>query len=43
MRETRWLGLLVSRCTRLSAGAYVIGRNMFGPGRGAWDPDWKGW
>ena len=24
-------------------GAYVMGRNMFGPGRGAWDEDWKGW
>jgi dihydrofolate reductase len=27
----------------VSAGAYVMGRNMFGPGRGEWDPDWKGW
>lgn len=26
-----------------SAGAYVMGRNMFGPVRGAWDLDWKGW
>jgi dihydrofolate reductase len=26
-----------------SAGAYVMGRNMFGPGRGEWDLDWKGW
>jgi dihydrofolate reductase len=25
------------------AGAYVMGRNMFGPGRGAWDLEWKGW
>jgi dihydrofolate reductase len=24
-------------------GAYVMGRNMFGPGRGEWDPDWRGW
>ena len=24
-------------------GAYVMGRNMFSPGRGAWDPDWRGW
>ena len=24
-------------------GAYIMGRNMFGPGRGAWDLDWKGW
>jgi dihydrofolate reductase len=26
-----------------SAGAYVMGRNMFGPVRGEWDVDWKGW
>lgn len=26
-----------------SAGAYIMGRNMFGPGRGAWDMQWKGW
>ena len=27
-----------------SAGAYVMGRNMFaGPGRGAWDEEWRGW
>lgn len=24
-------------------GAYVMGRNMFGPVRGAWDQDWQGW
>jgi len=24
-------------------GAYVMGRNMFGPVRGAWDEDWRGW
>lgn len=24
-------------------GAYVMGRNMFGPIRGAWDEDWQGW
>jgi dihydrofolate reductase len=23
--------------------AYVMGRNMFGPGRGAWDLEWEGW
>jgi len=23
--------------------AYVMGRNMFGPGRGAWDEEWTGW
>jgi dihydrofolate reductase len=28
-----------------SAGAYIMGRNMFGPERGAWDAelDWRGW
>lgn len=26
-----------------SPGAYVMGRNMFGPGRGEWDLDWTGW
>jgi dihydrofolate reductase len=24
-------------------GAYIMGRNMFGPGRGEWDESWKGW
>jgi dihydrofolate reductase len=24
-------------------GAYVMGRNMFGPIRGEWDGDWTGW
>src|SRR5215212_2383043 len=24
-------------------GAYVMGRNMFGPIRGEWDEDWDGW
>ncbi|MFC6016789.1 dihydrofolate reductase family protein [Plantactinospora solaniradicis] len=27
----------------LSAGAYIMGRNMFGPVRGEWDLDWTGW
>jgi dihydrofolate reductase len=27
----------------LGAGAYIMGRNMFSPGRGEWDLDWKGW
>jgi dihydrofolate reductase len=26
-----------------AASAYVMGRNMFGPIRGEWDLDWKGW
>lgn len=25
------------------AGAYIIGRNMFGPIRGVWTGDWRGW
>jgi dihydrofolate reductase len=24
-------------------GAYIMGRNMFAPGRGAWDESWTGW
>jgi dihydrofolate reductase len=24
-------------------GAYVMGRNMFGPIRGDWDEEWSGW
>jgi dihydrofolate reductase len=24
-------------------GAYVMGRNMFGPIRGPWDDEWRGW
>lgn len=26
-----------------AAGAFIMGRNMFGPGRGGWDQQWKGW
>ncbi|HZB47757.1 MAG TPA: dihydrofolate reductase family protein [Mycobacteriales bacterium] len=25
------------------AGAHIMGRNMFSPGRGAWDESWTGW
>lgn len=25
------------------AGAFIMGRHMFGPGRGPWDESWKGW
>jgi dihydrofolate reductase len=25
------------------AGAFIMGRHMFGPGRGPWDLDWEGW
>lgn len=24
-------------------GAFIMGRHMFGPGRGEWDQGWKGW
>ena len=27
----------------LHARAYVMGRHMFGPDRGEWDPEWQGW
>jgi dihydrofolate reductase len=27
----------------LSAGSFIMGRNMFGPIRGAWDRTWNGW
>jgi dihydrofolate reductase len=27
----------------VAAGAFVMGRNMFGPGRGDWDLEWRGW
>jgi dihydrofolate reductase len=27
----------------VAAGAFVMGRNMFGPGRGGWDLSWNGW
>jgi dihydrofolate reductase len=26
-----------------AAAAFIMGRNMFGPGRGDWDLDWTGW
>ncbi len=27
----------------VDAGAFIMGRNMFGPIRGDWDGDWRGW
>ena len=27
----------------LDAGAFIMGRNMFGPVRGEWTRDWRGW
>ena len=32
---SEWLGR--------ARGAYVMGRNMFGPIRGEWSEDWRGW
>lgn len=29
--------------TTANVGAVVMGRNMFGPVRGEWDRDWRGW
>jgi dihydrofolate reductase len=26
-----------------NVGAWILGRNMFSPGRGPWDMEWKGW
>ncbi len=26
-----------------AAGAYIMGRDMFGPDRGAWDLEWTDW
>jgi dihydrofolate reductase len=31
------------RAALTAAKAYVMGRNMFSPGRGEWDLGWKGW
>ena len=31
------------RAAITEAGAYIMGRNMFSPGRGEWDLDWKCW
>ena len=27
----------------VESAAFIMGRNMFGPGRDAWDEEWKGW
>lgn len=31
------------RAAIAGADAYIMGRNMFGPDRGAFDPEWEGW
>jgi dihydrofolate reductase len=47
-RLTQWMfeqpeANAAERDAILAARAFVMGRNMFGPGRGAWDESWKGW
>ena len=34
---------LVAEEVAQGIGAYIMGRNMFSPGRGAWDLEWRGW
>src|SRR6476661_2416558 len=36
--DVAWQQQLLDR-----GGAYVMGRNMFGPIRGPWEGDWQGW
>jgi dihydrofolate reductase len=31
------------RAAITDAGAFIMGRNMYSPGRGSWDPEWRGW
>lgn len=33
----------VAAAAMRGVGAFVMGRNMFGPGRGDWDETWRGW
>ncbi|SER09105.1 dihydrofolate reductase family protein [Actinokineospora terrae] len=33
----------VERGRITDAGAFIMGRNMFDPGRGGWDLEWTGW
>ena len=47
-RLTRWMveepdahAAVIEAIT--AAGAFIMGRNMFSPGRGAWDEEWRGW
>src|SRR5689334_11798791 len=34
---------IAKEATHEGIGAYIMGRNMFSPGRGAWDEAWRGW
>jgi dihydrofolate reductase len=45
---TRWMfenpeENAAERDTIVAADAFIMGRNMFSPGRGEWDPEWTGW
>jgi dihydrofolate reductase len=47
-RLTRWMveGRDANRAELeaiTAAKAYIMGRNMFSPGRGEWDEQWRGW
>jgi dihydrofolate reductase len=33
----------MAREAMVGLGAWILGRNMFSPGRGPWDENWKGW
>jgi dihydrofolate reductase len=48
MRVVRWMLEepeihAAERADITSADAYIMGRNMFGPDRGPYDLDWRGW
>jgi dihydrofolate reductase len=41
--EGRDSDLVEELAANQGVGAYIMGRNMFSPGRGEWDLAWKGW
>jgi dihydrofolate reductase len=41
--ETPDSAIVEGLASNAGVGAYILGRNMFGPGRGEWDPGWRGW
>lgn len=42
-RDGRSVDAEIAAEASAGVGAYIMGRNMFGPGREAWDLDWQGW
>jgi dihydrofolate reductase len=40
---TRGIDDGMAREAMAGIGAWILGRNMFGPGRGPWDERWTGW